>query len=72
MKQGSGRSMPDCIEGPEAFERFDSLVDVVLSVPRSTLKRRETIYQKKKAANPHKRGPKPKPTPSGASHDPAA
>jgi hypothetical protein len=56
--------LPECIEGPEAFERFDSLVDAVLSVPRSTLKRRETIYRKKKAANPHKRGPKPKVTPS--------
>jgi hypothetical protein len=69
MKTDSA-TLPECIEGPEAFQRFDALVDEVLSVPRSTLKRRETIYNKKKAANPNKRGPKTiKPS---ASPDPAA
>ena len=70
-ENGPATPLPECIEGPEAFKRFDTLVDSVLSVPRSTLKRRETIYRKKKAANPNKRGPKPKINPS-ASHDPAA
>jgi hypothetical protein len=66
MKTDPVTPLPECIEGPEAFERFDALVDSVLSVPRSTLKRRETIYQKKKAANPNKRGPKPKVNPSAS------
>jgi hypothetical protein len=71
MKTDPATSLPECNEGPEAFRRFDSLVDSVLSVPHSTLVRRERAYQKKKAANPNKRGPKPKLKPS-ASHDPAA
>jgi hypothetical protein len=56
--------LPECMEGPEAFKRFDALVNSVLLVPRSTLKRRETIYQKRKAANPNRRGPKRKVKPS--------
>jgi hypothetical protein len=68
MKTDPATALPECNEGPEAFQRFDALVDEVLSVPRSTLKRRETIYKKKKAANPNKRGPKVKPS---ASPDPA-
>lgn len=52
------------IEGPEAFKRFDEGVREILSVPHSTLAKRERAYKKKSAANPNKRGPKPKVKPS--------
>jgi len=56
--------LPECHEGPEAFHRFDNVVRQILSVPRSTLVRRERAYKKKSLANPHRRGPKPKIKPS--------
>ncbi len=65
------KPLPECIEGREAFARFDALVDSVLSVPRSTLIRRERAYQKKRATNPKERSSKPMVSPS-ASRDPAA
>jgi len=52
------KPLPECIEGPETFQRFDSLVDSVLAVPRSTLVRRERAYRKKVDVNPNRRGPK--------------
>ena len=56
--------LPEMHEGPEAFQRFDEGVKQILSVPRSTLVRRERAYKKKVAANPNRRGPKPKISPS--------
>ncbi len=56
--------LPECNEGPEAFQRFDAAMRQLLSVPHSTLVRRERAYQKKKAANPNRRGPKRKIKPS--------
>ena len=50
----------ECCEGAEAFTRFDKAVCKVLSVPRAELLKREEEYKKQAAANPHKRGPKPK------------
>ena len=64
MKDETATSLPECIEGPEAFQRFDALVESVLAVPRSTLVRRERAYRKKVEANPNRRGPKPKVKPS--------
>jgi hypothetical protein len=55
-------TLPDLHEGPEASARFDKAVRDLLSVPRSTLVRREKAYRKKVAANPRKRGPKRKAT----------
>ncbi len=57
-------SLPECIEGPQAFQRFDEGVRQILSVPHSTLVRRERAYKKKSLANPNRRGPKPKVKPS--------
>jgi hypothetical protein len=51
---------PEYIEGPEAFRRFDEGMKQILSVPHSTLVRRERAYKKRSLANPHRRGPKPK------------
>jgi hypothetical protein len=67
MNTNNLRSLPDCIEGPVAFDRFDSLVDSVLSVPHSLLKRRERAYRKKVDANPNRRGPRRKVKPSASS-----
>jgi hypothetical protein len=60
MKIDTAAELPECIEGPEAFRRFDEGVKQILSVPHSTLVRRERAYRKKVAANPNRRGPKPK------------
>jgi hypothetical protein len=57
-------ALPECSEGPEAARRFDEGVRQILSVPHSTLVRRERAYKKKAAANPNRRGPKPKVKPS--------
>jgi hypothetical protein len=56
--------LPECYEGTEAFQRFDASVRQILSVPHSTIVRREMAYKKKSAANPNRRGPKPKVKPS--------
>ena len=64
-------SLPECIEGPEAFRQFDAGVRRILSVPRSIIERRERAYRKKVDTNPNRRGPKRKVNPS-ASPDPAA
>lgn len=56
--------LPECIEGPEAAQRFDAGVRQILSVPHSTLVRRERAYKKKSMENPNRRGPKPKVKPS--------
>jgi hypothetical protein len=53
-------TLPECIEGIEASKRFDEGVRQILSVPHSTLVRRERAYKKKSLANPNRRGPKPK------------
>jgi hypothetical protein len=58
------------MEGPEAFQRFDEAVRQILSLPHSTLIRRERAYRKKVEANPNRRGPKRKVKPS-AFPDPA-
>jgi hypothetical protein len=60
-------TLPDCIEGPKAFERFDALVDSVLAVPHSLIERRQRAYRKKVDANPNRRGPKRKVKPSASS-----
>jgi hypothetical protein len=60
MKTEPATRLPECIEGPEAFKRFDEGMRQILSVPRSTLVRRERAYKKKSLANPNRRGPKPK------------
>jgi hypothetical protein len=59
--------LPDCNEGPEAFQRFDALVDSVLAVPHALIERRQRAYRKKVDANPNRRGPKRKVTPSASS-----
>jgi hypothetical protein len=64
-------TLPECIEGPEAFRRFDEGMRQILTVSHATLMRRERAYRKKVEANPNRRGPKRKVKPS-ASRGPAA
>ena len=66
MKTESATHLPDCIEGPEAFKRFDATMTALLSVPHSTLVRRERAYKRKSLKNPNRRGPKPKGHQKGA------
>jgi len=57
-------ALPECHEGMEALKHFDEGVRQILSVPHSTLVRRERAYKKKSLANPNRRGPKPSVKPS--------
>lgn len=57
-------ALPECLEGPEAFMRFDNTMKALLAVPRSTLVRRERAYKKKAESNPNRRGPKRKAAPT--------
>ncbi len=52
--------LPDCHEGPEAYERFDATMGILLTVPKSLIVRRQKAYRKKVDANPNRRGPKRK------------
>jgi hypothetical protein len=45
---------------PKEYQAFASLVDRLLTVPKTELDRREAEYRKQAAKNPRKRGPKPK------------
>ena len=48
----------------EEFQAFDSLVDKLLKVPKSTIHERHAEHKKRAALNPKKRGPKPKKKPT--------
>jgi hypothetical protein len=58
------KAKPEYIEGTEAAERFHSAMRKVLAVPHSEIVRRIEVERKQSAANPHRRGPKPKVKPS--------
>jgi hypothetical protein len=53
-------ALPDCHEGPEAFERFEATLSALLAVPKSLILRRQRAHRKKVDANPNRRGPKRK------------
>jgi hypothetical protein len=52
--------LPECHEGPSAFERFDKMMEELLQVPKSLVLRRQRAHRKKVDANPNRRGPKRK------------
>jgi len=58
------KSLPECIEGSEAFKRFDDEVKFLLSVPHAKVARRVRVERKRSLKNPNRRGPKPKIKPS--------
>ena len=51
---------PESVNGPETMARLDAVVRKVLSVPHEEILRREAEYKRQSAANPNRRGPKPK------------
>lgn len=53
----------EMVEGPEAFTRFRDAMKDVLAVPHSVVKERIEKARRESAANPKRRGPKPKITP---------
>jgi len=69
MNTDPATPLPECIEGPEAATRFDSEIRFLLSVPKPLIERRARAYRKKSEANPNRRGPKPKVTPSASGHE---
>jgi len=48
------------VKPPTEYDRFTSLVNRVISVPKAEIQRREEEYKRLSNANPKKRGPKPK------------
>lgn len=51
------------------FQAFTSLIDRLLSVPRETINARQAKYREQVEANPKRRGPKRKVTPSASDPD---
>jgi hypothetical protein len=60
MSDESELPLPECHEGPEAFERFDATMSAFLAVPKSPVLRRQRAYRKKLEARPTHPGPKRK------------
>lgn len=60
MDRKRDKPLPECAEGKEAFQRFDSAVSKLLSVPKAVLLQREAEYRAQVDANPRRRGPKRK------------
>lgn len=54
------KAKPEYVEGPEAFTRFQGAMQKVLTVSHAEIQRRIEAARKVSAANPVKRGPKPK------------
>lgn len=54
----------EMIEGPEAFEWFNSAMKSVIAVPHPIIKQRIEEHRKQAAMNPNKRGPERKVKPS--------
>jgi len=67
LEEGEAMSVnPDMIEGPEAWERFNSGMKKALSVPHAEIQKRLEAERQKSVLNPNRRGPKRKPKPSAS------
>jgi hypothetical protein len=49
---------PEYIEGPEAFARFQGIMQKVIAVPHAEVQRQVEQRRKEVAQNPNRRGPK--------------
>ena len=55
------RELPiDMIEGREAYQRFDSMMADLVTVPRAAVTKLRKAYIRKSLRNPSRPGPKPK------------
>ena len=48
------------IEGPEAWDRFQSAMRRVIAVPHTEIQKRIEEHRREAARNPNRRGPKPR------------
>ena len=60
MSAHSKPSAKNAKSGSSEFDNFTRLVDQVISVPHSVIKRRIEEHREAVARNPHRRGPKSK------------
>jgi hypothetical protein len=60
MKHEANTPLPECIEGPEAYRRFEKTMKAVVAVPHAEIQRRIEEHRKESAKNPNRRGPKVK------------
>jgi hypothetical protein len=67
MKSDPATRLPETLEGPEAWARFEGAMKKVIAVPHSEIQRRIAEARKRSEANPNRRGPKRKVKPSASS-----
>lgn len=58
MEPESSKSLPECIEGPEAGKRFQAVMTKILSVPRAVIVERLKEHRRSVESNPNRRGPR--------------
>ncbi len=46
------------IEGPEAYQRFETAMKAIIAVPHSVIQERIETHRREAALNPKRRGPK--------------
>ena len=51
---------PEYAGAPEAWKRFEGIMQKVITVSKEEMQRREAAYRKQVDANPNRRGPKRK------------
>jgi hypothetical protein len=51
---------PEMVEGTEAWTRFQNAMTAVIAVPHTEIQTRIEAHRKEAAANPNRRGPRPK------------
>jgi hypothetical protein len=60
------KRMPEYIEGPEAWQRFNAAMKHVVSVPHAKVQEQIKEHRRQAALNPNRRGPRRKVKPSAS------